>query len=157
MNSNFSYTYEQFYNDAIKLSNETNNKFNICCTEKIIKISYIKATFNLENEYILNINILYNDAYQLPVLYFLIYDNNGIPISFNDYMKKFPSDNNFIKFCEISNQNHPLQGNVYEYMHLCKFNQLLTELPDIGNILTFWLSITMQIFNIDITTYFNNK
>ena len=42
-------------------------------------------------------------------------------------------------------------------MHLCKFNQLLNELPDIGNILTFWLSIIMQIFNIDITTYFNNK
>ena len=155
MNSNFKYTYEQFYNDAIKLSNETNNKFNICCTEKIIKISYIKATFNLENEYILNINILYNDAYQLPVLYFIIYDNNGIPTSFNDYMKKFPSDNNFIKFCEISNQNHPLQGNVYEYMHLCKFNQLLKKLPNINNKLIFCLSVILQMFNINFVKYFN--
>ena len=156
MEHKFEYTYEQFYNDALKLCNDTHNKFNIC-TNNYVKISYIKGNFNLGNDYIVNIDILYSETFQLPVCYFIIYDTNGIPISFYDYFEKFPSDNDFIKYSEISKENHPLNGNIYEYMHLCRFNQLLTTLPNIGNILTFWLSIIMPIFNIDIIFFFHDK
>ena len=60
-------------------------------------------------------------------------------------------DTKMINLCEISKENHPLNGNVYEFMHLCKLNQFINKVDDVDNILIFWSSIVLQLFNLDLS------
>lgn len=117
---------------------------------------------NSSNSYSFEFNIIFSETYQLPVLYFLIYnDNTGEITSFTSYNESNPSQSDLIKFFEVSKENHPFTGRINEFLHLCKFNQLLNQLQSISDkeqeihtILTFWFSIILQLFNIDIQTLF---
>ena len=83
-------------------------------------------------------------------MYFQIY-KDGIPYDFDNYIKEFPSVSpDLIKAAIISKENHPLTGKVYNFMHLCKFNFLMKDIKNISNILFFWLSLIIQIFNYDL-------
>ena len=88
--------------------------------------------------------------YTLPVMYFQIY-KDGIPYNFDNYIKEYPCVNeNLINSAIISKENHPLTGRVYQFLHLCKFNFLMKDIKKIDNILFFWLSLVLQIFNFDL-------
>ena len=144
----FTYTYKEFIEEGKKLCEKTNNLFKFCLNE-LLDISYIQGNLNISKDIILELDILFSEVYSLPVMYFQIY-KNGIPYNFDIYIKENPSVNeNIIKSAIISKENHPLTGKVYNFMHLCKFNFLMKSIK-IDNILYFWLSLILQIFNFDI-------
>ena len=154
---NEEYNYDLFIKEAKDLCEKTKNIFKIMEVQSLIKINYIKGNLNIgDDSYILECNIIFSEVFNLPVMYFIIYDENGMITKFEEFNKKFPTINNeFINFCEISKENFPYGGGVYEYMHLCKFNQLLKKLPNINNKLIFCLSVILQMFNINFVKYFN--
>ena len=83
-------------------------------------------------------------------MYFIIY-KDGILYDFDKYIKEYPSVNeDLIKSAEISKENHPFTGRVFNFMHLCQFNFLIKKIENIKNILYFWLGLVLQIFNFDI-------
>ena len=145
----FNYTYEKFIEEGKKLCLETNNLFKFCLNE-LLNINYIQGNLNISENIILELNIIFSDVYSLPVLYFIIY-KDGIPYNFEDYIKEYPSVNeDLVKNAIISKENHPFNGRVYNFMHLCQFNFMIKKIENIKNILYFWLSLVLQIFNFDI-------
>ena len=154
---NEEYNYDLFIKDAKYLCEKTKNKFKIIKTQSVLNINYLKGNLNIgDNSYLLECNIIFSEVFNSPVIYFLIYDSNGMIIKYEDYNKKYPLINNdCVNFCEITKENFPYGGGVYEHMHLCKFNQLLKTLPNIDNKLIFSLSAIFQMFNINFMEYFN--
>ena len=145
----FHYTYKEFIEEGKKLCEKTNNLFKFCLNE-LLNINYIQGNINISENISLELDILFSDVYSLPGIYFQIY-KDGIPYNFDNYLKEYPSVNeNLIDTAIISKENHPLTGKVYNYMHLCKFNLLMKNIKKIDNILYFWLSLVLQIFNYDL-------
>ena len=145
----FHYTYKEFIEEGKKLCEKTNNLFKFCLNE-LLNINYIQGNINITENISLELDILFSDVYSLPGIYFQIY-KDGIPYNFDNYLKEYPSVNeNLIDTAIISKENHPLTGKVYNYMHLCKFNLLMKNIKKIDNILYFWLSLVLQIFNYDL-------
>ena len=145
----FHYTYKDFIEEGKKLCEKTQKLFKFCINE-LLEINYIKANINISESIILELDILFSDVYSLPVMYFQIY-KDGIPYDFDNYIKEFPSVSpDLIKAAIISKENHPLTGRIYNFMHLCKFNFLMKDIKNISNILFFWLSLILQIFNYDL-------
>ena len=143
------YSYDKFIEEGKKLCLDTNNTFKLCLNE-LLDINYIQGNLNISDNIILELDIIFSDVYSLPVLYFQIY-KDGIPYNFDNYIKEFPPINeDLIKNAIISKENHPFTGNVYSYMHLCQFNFMIKEINNIKNILYFWLSLILQIFNFDL-------
>ena len=143
------YSYDKFIEEGKKLCLDTNNTFKLCLNE-LLDINYIQGNLNISDNIILELDIIFSDVYSLPVLYFQIY-KDGIPYNFDYYIKEFPPINeDLIKNAIISKENHPFTGNVYSYMHLCQFNFMIKEIKNIKNILYFWLSLILQIFNFDL-------
>ena len=143
------YSYDKFIEEGKKLCLDTNNSFKFCLNE-LLNINYIQGNLNIYDNIILELDIIFSDVYSLPVLYFQIY-KDGIPYNFDNYIKEFPPINeDLIKNAIISKENHPFTGNVYSYMHLCQFNFMIKEIKNIKNILYFWLSLILQIFNFDL-------
>ena len=152
MDNIFKYSYCQFVNDSKNLCSKSKGIFKLC-SSSILNIVYIKANFQLLNDsYSLELNILFSETYKLPVLYFIIYDNKTYtPINYESFKTENNIDTKMINLCEISKENHPLNGNVYEFMHLCKLNQFINKVDDVDNILIFWSSIVLQLFNLDLS------
>lgn len=152
MDKIFKYSYSQFVNDSKNLCDKSKGLFKLC-SSPILNIMYIKANIQLlEEKYSLELNILFSETYKLPVLYFIIYDNKTYsPINFESFKTENKIDTKMINLCEISKENHPLNGNVYEFMHLCKLNQYINKVNDVDNIMIFWSSIVLQLFNIDLS------
>ena len=147
----FHYSYNEFIEEGKKLCELTKNIFKFCLNE-LLNINYIQGNLNISENIILELDILFSDVYSLPGMYFQIY-KDGIPYNFDKYIKEYPSVNeNLINSAIISKENHPLTGRAYNYMHLCKFNSLMKEIKKIDNILFFWLSLVLQIFNFDLVT-----
>ena len=145
----FHYTYKEFIEEGRKLCDKTNNLFKFCLNE-LLNINYIQGNINISESILLELDILFSDVYSLPVMYFQIY-KDGIPYNFDNYIKEYPCvDGNLINAAIISKENHPLTGRVYNYMHLCKFSMLMKDIKKIDNILFFWLSLVLQIFNFDL-------
>ena len=145
----FHYSYKEFIDEGKMLCEKTNNIFKFCLNE-LLDINYIQGNLNISDNIILELDIIFSDVYSLPVLYFQIY-KDGIPYNFDNYIKEFPPINeDLIKNAIISKENHPFTGNVYSYMHLCQFNFMIKEINNIKNILYFWLSLILQIFNFDL-------
>ena len=145
----FNYTYEKFIEEGKKLCLETNNVFKFCLNE-LLDIYYIQGNLCIAESIILELDIIFSDVYSLPVLYFIIY-KDGIPYNFENYIKEYPSVNeDLVKNAIISKENHPFTGRVYNFMHLCQFNFMIKKIENIKNILYFWLSLVLQIFNFDI-------
>ena len=145
----FHYTYKEFIEEGKKLCEKTNNLFKFCLNE-LLNINYIQGNINISENICLELDILFSDVYSLPGMYFQIY-KDGIPYNFDKYLKEYPSvDEHLIDTAIISKENHPLTGKVYNYMHLCKFNLLMKNIKKIDNILYFWLSLVLQIFNYDL-------
>ena len=143
------YSYDKFIEEGKKLCLDTNNTFKLCLNE-LLDINYIQGNLNISDNIILELDIIFSDVYSLPVLYFQIY-KDGIPYNFDNYIKEFPPINeDLIKNAIISKENHPFTGNVYSYMHLCQFSFMIKEINNIKNILYFWLSLILQIFNFDL-------
>ena len=143
------YTYENFIEEGKKLCEESNNIFKFCLNE-LLNINYIQGNLNISENIILELDILFSDVYTLPVMYFQIY-KDGIPYNFGNYIKEYPCvDENLINSAIISKENHPFTGRVYNFMHLCKFNFMIKSIPNLKNILYFWLGLVLQIFNFDI-------
>ena len=121
-----------------------------------MEINYIQGNININENIVLELDILFSDVYSLPVMYFQIY-KDGIPYDFDNYIKEFPSVSpDLIKASIISKENHPLTGRIYNFMHLCKFNLLMKDIKEIKNILFFWLSLVLQIFNYDLVKIIQN-
>ena len=152
MDKIFKYSYSQFVNDSKNLCDKSKGLFKLC-SSPILNIMYIKANIQLlEEKYSLELNILFSETYKLPVLYFIIYDNKTYsPINFESFKTENKIDTKMINLCEISKENHPLNGNVYEFMHLCKLNQYINKVNDVDNIMIFWSSIVLQLFNLDLS------
>ena len=145
----FHYTYKEFIDEGKKLCDKTHNLFKFCLNE-LLNINYIQGNLNISDSITLELDILFSEVYFLPVMYFQIY-KDGIPYNFDNYIKEYPSINeNLIKSAIISKENHPLTGRIYNFMHLCKFNFLMKDIQNINNILFFWLSLVLQIFNFDL-------
>ena len=145
----FHYSYKEFIEDGKLLCDKTNNLFKFCLNE-LLNINYIQGNLNISENIILELDILFSDVYTLPVMYFQIY-KDGIPYNFGNYIKEYPCvDENLINSAIISKENHPLTGRVYQFLHLCKFNFLMKDIKKIDNILFFWLSLVLQIFNFDL-------
>ena len=145
----FNYTYEKFIEEGKNLCSQTNNIFKFCLNE-LLNINYIQGNLNISENIILELDIIFSDVYSLPVMYFIIY-KDGIPYDFDKYIKEYPSVNeDLIKSAEISKENHPFTGRVFNFMHLCQFNFLIKKIENIKNILYFWLGLVLQIFNFDI-------
>ena len=145
----FHYSYKEFIEDGKLLCEKTNNLFKFCLNE-LLNINYIQGNLNISENIILELDILFSDVYTLPVMYFQIY-KDGIPYNFGNYIKEYPCvDENLINSAIISKENHPLTGRVYQFLHLCKFNFLMKDIKKIDNILFFWLSLVLQIFNFDL-------
>ena len=145
----FHYSYKEFIEDGKLLCDKTNNLFKFCLNE-LLNINYIQGNLNISENIILELDILFSDVYTLPVMYFQIY-KDGIPYNFDNYIKEYPCvDENLINSAIISKENHPLTGRVYQFLHLCKFNFLMKDIKKIDNILFFWLSLVLQIFNFDL-------
>ena len=145
----FHYTYKEFIDEGKKLCDKTHNLFKFCLNE-LLNINYIQGNLNISDSITLELDILFSEVYFLPVMYFQIY-KDGIPYDFDNYIKEYPSVNeNLIKSAIISKENHPLTGRIYNFMHLCKFNFLMKDIQKINNILFFWLSLVLQIFNFDL-------
>ena len=145
----FHYTYKEFIDEGKKLCDKTHNLFKFCLNE-LLNINYIQGNLNISDSITLELDILFSEVYFLPVMYFQIY-KDGIPYDFDNYIKEYPSVNeNLIKSAIISKENHPLTGRIYNFMHLCKFNFLMKDIQNIKNILFFWLSLVLQIFNFDL-------
>ena len=145
----FHYSYKEFIDEGKILCEKTNNIFKFCLNE-LLDINYIQGNLNISENIILELDILYSDVFTLPGMYFQIY-KDGIPYNFDNYIKEYPCvDGNLINAAIISKENHPLTGRVYNYMHLCKFSMLMKEIKKIDNILFFWLSLVLQIFNYDL-------
>lgn len=168
MSFNYHYNYQLFLKDANLLVNQSNNLFKLCLAttkDNILEFYYIKANLNIINDkYNLEMYIIFSETYQLPVLYFNIYINevedneencssccSAQIINYEELKKKEEISSDMVRYCEISRENNPYTGIVCEYLHLCQLNQLLNSLKDINNILYFWLSIVLQIFNVDLT------
>lgn len=147
----FNYSYSTFLNESKELCTQSNGLFTLC-TNELLKISYIKSNIQIINDkYTLEVNIVFSETFKLPILYFIIYNNSTFtPISFEAFKNDNNIDTEMIKLCEISKENHPLTGNVYEYMHLCKLSQYINQVKDVTNILIFWMSIVFQLFNINL-------
>ena len=158
MDNIFKYSYAHFVSDSKNLCDKSNGVFKVC-SSPLLSINYIKANIQLmEEKYSLEMNILFSETYKLPVLYFIIYDNKTYsPISFESFKTENKIDTDMIKLCEISKENHPLNGNVYEFMHLCKLNQYINKVDDVDNILIFWSSIVLQLFNLDLSKIIHMK
>ena len=145
----FHYTYKEFIDEGKKLCDKTHNLFKFCLNE-LLNINYIQGNLNISDSITLELDILFSEVYSLPVMYFQIY-KDGIPYDFDNYIKEYPSVNeNLIKSAIISKENHPSTGRIYNFMHLCKFNFLMKDIQNIKNILFFWLSLVLQIFNFDL-------
>ena len=145
----FHYSYKEFIDEGKILCEKTNNIFKFCLNE-LLDINYIQGNLNISEKIILELDILYSDVFTLPGMYFQIY-KDGIPYNFDNYIKEYPcADENLINAAIISKENHPLTGRVYNYMHLCKFSMLMKDIKKIDNILFFWLSLVLQIFNFDL-------
>ena len=145
----FHYSYKEFIEDGKLLCEKTNDLFKFCLNE-LLNINYIQGNLNISENIILELDILFSDVYTLPVMYFQIY-KDGIPYNFDNYIKEYPCvDENLINSAIISKENHPLTGRVYQFLHLCKFNFLMKDIKKIDNILFFWLSLVLQIFNFDL-------
>ena len=145
----FHYAYKEFIEEGRKLCDKTNNLFKFCLNE-LLNINYIQGNINISENILLELDILFSDVYSLPVMYFQIY-KDGIPYNFDIYIKEHPSINEkLIDAAIISKENHPLTGRVYNFMHLCKFNFMIKSIPNLKNILYFWLGLVLQIFNFDI-------
>ena len=143
------YSYDKFIEEGKKLCFDSNNNFKFCLNE-LLNINYIQGNLNISDNIILELDIIFSNVYSLPVLYFQIY-KDGIPYNFDKYIKEYPPLNeDLIKNAIISKENHPFTGNVYNFMHLCQFNFMIKEIKNIKNILYFWLSLVLQIFNFDI-------
>ena len=153
--NDFHYTYNQFIEEGKKLCEKTNNIFKFCLND-LLNISYIQGNLNISENISLELDILFSEVYSLPGMYFQIY-KDGIPYNFDNYIKEYPSVNeSLIKSAIISKENHPFTGNVFNYMHLCKFNFLMKDIENIENILFFWLSLVLQIFNFDLIKIIQN-
>lgn len=147
-----SYNYKKFIEDANFLIEKCPKNFKMN-KQSFLNICYVKMNFELEDNILLEGDLLFSDVYNLPEIYFIIY-NDGNVMKFDDYIAKYPSFNPIMmKGTEISKENHPLNGIVYDYMHLCDFNLFMNQLGNFKNTLIFWLSMALQIFNIDITKY----
>ncbi len=145
----FHYSYKEFIEDGKLLCDKTNDLFKFCLNE-LLNINYIQGNLNISENIILELDILFSDVYTLPVMYFQIY-KDGIPYNFDNYIKEYPCvDENLINSAIISKENHPLTGRVYQFLHLCKFNFLMKDIKKIDNILFFWLSLVLQIFDFDL-------
>ena len=143
------YSYEKFIEEGKKLCLESNNIFKFCLNE-LLNINYIQGNLNISESIILELDIVFSDVYSLPVMYFQIY-KDGIPYDFDIYIKQYPSVNeDLMKNAQISKENHPFNGRVYYFMHLCQFNFMIKQITNIKNILYFWLGLVLQIFNFDI-------
>ena len=152
-----SYTYKKFIEESREISIDSDNVFKIC-SDNLLRISYLKFSVALKNNINLEGDIVFSEVYNLPEMYFHLINDSGQYIQFNDYINDCPPyDVNMIKNAEIGQRNHPLNGIVYNYMHLCQFNIFINELKDIKNILIFWLSFALQIFNIDVISLIKHK
>ena len=145
----FNYSYDKFIEEGKKLCLESNNIFKFCLNE-LLNVNYIQGNLNISENIILELDIIFSDVYSLPILYFIIY-KDGVPYNFDEYIKEYPSINkDLVKNAIISKENHPFTGRVYNFMHLCQFNFIIKKIEKIKNILYFWLSLVLQIFNFDI-------
>lgn len=154
----FNYSYSQFVSDCKALVNDSKGIFSIC-TNELLNVVYLKSMMQIiDNKYTVDLNIIFSEVYQMPVLYFTIYSNDDSSIiNFDKYITENKVDSSIIKMCEISKENHPLNGSICEFMHLCKLNQMLSQMNDIKNVLTFWLSIILQMFNVDLYKLVKNN
>lgn len=155
----FIYNYEQFVREAHELALNAHGAFNIC-EEPILHTIYLKGMISAAKDaFSIEMHILFSEVYQMPCLYFNIYDNKSfMPITFMQYQRAMRVDSsdsssvssNTMEFCVITKDNHPYNGNVCEYMHLCKLSSFLKEIGDVRNVLYFWCSVIFPMFNIDL-------
>lgn len=146
--------------------------------ESLTKVEYLnfRCVFDFNSlSYFLDMDVLYSEAYSAPVLYFNIYnlmDNKIVPVE--EYILKAQSsststkstksplngqsqDSLYSQDClyslgfkhEISKCNHPMNGRVYNTMHLCNFTKKMNQLKEI-EFLSLWLSQILNILSIPI-------
>lgn len=109
-----SYTYEFFLKEAELLversSNHNNFKWNLMKVDanplisvkilirQLIDIKYLKSYIFKEeegNSFMIELDIIYSDVYQMPTIYFIINDiNENRVINFEDYIEKTKIDIN---------------------------------------------------------------
>lgn len=139
----------------------------------------MKSTIE-KNEFVFEFEVLFSEIFLCPVLYFTILNVNSFKyLEFEDFkafltenenyknsLLQINGNNNIINNINNSNtyeiskavnkpkfnfQNHPLNGLVYNFMHLCKFSELLNTINnEFSNILLIWLSSILQIFEIEL-------
>jgi len=77
----------------------------------------------LISDLIIEINVIFNEIYNLPSLFFIIKDiNSNTFIDINEYLSLINDNCLLIKNYEIEKAYHPFTGLVYNHMFLCKFN-----------------------------------
>ncbi len=161
------YSYKQFQNEA-KLLVETSSLYKYTINKcSYSDIEYLKASILIDNyDIIMNLNIMFNDSYSSPILYFSFYDiNSSKIISIEEYksliqqnnqelLQDINIDNTFSilskqsNTLEISKETFPLTGSLLYSLHLCSFNSFISKLTS-NNTLQLWIEIILSFFHIN--------
>ena len=127
-----------------KSNNNINHLNKVLNNSNNILIDESENTYD-NNSIIFDIDILYSDVYNAPVMYFTITDlNSNKIITIDDYknLLNLNTDNDILKFnntnyffllnnktknIEIKKTNFPLSGKIKLSLYLCNFNTLINE------------------------------
>lgn len=147
-----------------KSNNNINHLNKVLNNSNNILIDESENTYD-NNSIIFDIDILYSDVYNAPVMYFTITDlNSNKIITIDDYknLLNLNTDNDILKFnntnyffllnnkaknIEIKKTNFPLSGKIKLSLYLCNFNTLINEVYKNNkdncknNVLSLWFSI----------------
>uniref|UniRef100_A0A8R1ILK5 Ubiquitin-like-conjugating enzyme ATG10 n=1 Tax=Caenorhabditis japonica TaxID=281687 RepID=A0A8R1ILK5_CAEJA len=90
-------------------------------------------------------HVIYNSTYQVPVIWFNYFENNGTPLQFStvvrDVLQISEEESDASIRTRISHLEHPFLGVLYFNIHPCNTSGLMKELKTDDTYLLPWFSV----------------